>query len=119
MLDIIHDIEELCPNAIGLNYTNPMAMLVSYLQAQTEISVTGLCHSVQGTAEMLAGWLGLKPQELQYTCAGINHQAFYLKLLHNGQDLSLIHISPSLYREGHAAPVCLTLPAAFQSTLPV
>lgn len=87
MLDILHDMEELCPKAIVLNYTNPMAMLVSYLQSQTEISVTGLCHSVQGTAEMLARWLGLNPQELQYTCAGINHQAFYLKLMHNGQDM--------------------------------
>ena len=55
MLDIIRDVERLCPNAIVLNYTNPMAMLVSYLQAQTKVSVTGLCHSVQGTAEMLAG----------------------------------------------------------------
>lgn len=87
MLGIIRDIEELCPHAVVLNYTNPMAMLVSYLQSQTEISVTGLCHSVQGTAEMLAGWLGLKPEELSYTCAGINHQAFYLELSHAGKDL--------------------------------
>ena len=54
LLDIIRDVEVLCPNAIVLNYTNPMAMLVSYLQTQTEVNVTGLCHSVQGTAEMLA-----------------------------------------------------------------
>lgn len=87
MLSIIRDIEELCPNAIVLNYTNPMAMLVSYLQSQTKVSVTGLCHSVQGTAEMLAGWLGLKPEELEYRCAGINHQAFYLDLRHNGTDM--------------------------------
>ncbi len=87
MLDIIRDIEELCPGAVILNYSNPMAMLVSYLQAQTDLQVTGLCHSVQGTAAMLAGWLGLKPEELQYECAGINHQAFYLKLLHDGKDM--------------------------------
>lgn len=87
MLSIIRDVEELCPNAIVLNYTNPMAMLVSYLQSQTKVSVTGLCHSVQGTAEMLAGWLGLKPEELSYRCAGINHQAFYLDLQHNGEDM--------------------------------
>ena len=87
MLDIIRDVEELCPKAIVLNYTNPMAMLVSYLQAQTDVSITGLCHSVQGTAEMLAGWLGLKPEELDYTCVGINHQAFYLDLKHNGEDM--------------------------------
>ena len=87
MLAIIRDVEKYCPDAIVLNYTNPMAMLVSYLQAQTKVSVTGLCHSVQGTAGMLAGWLGLKKEELDYTCVGINHQAFYLKLEHNGQDM--------------------------------
>ena len=86
LLDIIHDVEELCPEAIVLNYTNPMAMLVSFLQAQTDLSVTGLCHSVQGTAEMLAGWLGVPKEELDYTCAGINHQAFYLELTHKGVD---------------------------------
>lgn len=87
LLSIIRDVEELCPNAVVLNYTNPMAMLVSFLQSQTKVSVTGLCHSVQGTAEMLAGWLGLPPAELQYTCAGINHQAFYLDLRHGGEDM--------------------------------
>lgn len=87
MLEIIRDIEELCPKAVVLNYTNPMAMLCSYLQAQTDISVTGLCHSVQGTAAMLARWMGLAPEELDYTCVGINHQAFYLDLTHNGQDM--------------------------------
>lgn len=87
LLQIIEDIEELCPEAVVLNYTNPMAMLVSYLQAQTKLSVTGLCHSVQGTAAMLAGWLGLKPEELDYTCVGINHQAFYLDLKHDGRDM--------------------------------
>mgnify|MGYP002621929770 CR=1 FL=1 len=87
MLDMIRDIEEICPDAIVLNYTNPMAMLVSYLQSQTDVSVTGLCHSVQGTAEMLAQWLGLKPEELDYRCVGINHQAFYLELEHEGKDM--------------------------------
>lgn len=87
MLDIIRDCEKLCPNAVILNYTNPMAMLVSYLQTQTKLKVTGLCHSVQGTAEMLARFMGIKYEELDYTCAGINHQAFYLKLEHKGKDM--------------------------------
>jgi len=86
MLDIIRDVEVLCPNAIVLNYTNPMAMLCSYLQRMSKVNVTGLCHSVQGTAEMLAGWIGAKPGEYSYTCAGINHQAFYLDFKVNGQD---------------------------------
>ena len=78
MLEIIRDIEELCPNAIVLNYTNPMALLCSYLQKQSKANVTGLCHSVQGTAAMLARWLGAEMKDITYTCAGINHQAFYL-----------------------------------------
>ena len=86
LLDIIHDVEVLCPNAIVLNYTNPMAMLVSYLQTQTDVNVTGLCHSVQGTAEMLANWIGADPKEISYTCAGINHQAFYLNYEWKGKD---------------------------------
>lgn len=87
MLDIIRDVEKLCPNAIVLNYTNPMAMLVSYLQAQTKVQVTGLCHSVQGTAQMLARWVGKTPEQIKYTCAGINHQAFFLKFESEGKDL--------------------------------
>ena len=87
LLSIIRDVEKLCPDAIVLNYTNPMAMLVSYLQSQTDVGVTGLCHSVQGTAEMLAGWMGIKPEELDYRCVGINHQAFYLELEHEGKDM--------------------------------
>lgn len=86
MLDIIRDVEELCPNAIVLNYTNPMALLCGFLQRQTKVNVTGLCHSVQGTAEMLAGFIGANPKDVTYTCAGINHQAFYLKFDWNGVD---------------------------------
>jgi len=86
MLDIIRDVEKLCPNAIVLNYTNPMAMLCSYLQRQSKVNVTGLCHSVQGTASMLAKWIGAKPGEYTFTCAGINHQAFYLDFKWNGKD---------------------------------
>ena len=87
MLAIIRDVEKYCPDAIVLNYTNPMAMLVSYLQSQSDVQLTGLCHSVQGTARMLARWLGIEKEELDYTCVGINHQAFYIKLEHDGQDM--------------------------------
>jgi len=86
MLDIVRDVEELCQNAIVLNYTNPMSMLVGYLQRMSKANITGLCHSVQGSAEMLAGWIGAKKGEYTYTCAGINHQAFYLDFKVNGQD---------------------------------
>lgn len=86
MLDICKDIEKYCPNAIFLNYTNPMAMLCRYMQGQTRVNVTGLCHSVQGTAEMLAKWIGAPMEEITYLCAGINHQAFYLEYKWNGRD---------------------------------
>jgi len=92
MLDIVRDMEKHCPKAILLNYTNPMAMLVSALQKQTFIKVTGLCHSVQGTAMMLADWIGAPYDEIDYLCAGINHQAWYLKYEWNGEDANpLIH----------------------------
>ena len=86
MLDIIRDVEILCPDAVVLNYTNPMAILCSYLQRVSKVNVTGLCHSVQGTAQMLAEWIGAKPNEVTYTCSGINHQAFYLDFKWNGKD---------------------------------
>jgi alpha-galactosidase len=86
MLDIIRDAEEVCPNAVILNYTNPMAMLVSYLQDNTRMNITGLCHSVQGSADMLAHWIGAENKHVEYTCAGINHQAFYLDFKVDGKD---------------------------------
>ena len=86
MLDIIRDVEVLCPNAVVLNYTNPMAMLCGHLQRLSKVNVTGLCHSVQGTAHMLAEWIGAKPEDVTYTCAGINHTAFYLEYKWNEKD---------------------------------
>ena len=86
MLEIVRDMERYCPDAVLLNYTNPMAMLCAGLQRQTFISVTGLCHSVQGTAAMLARWIGAPLEEIDYLCAGINHQAWYLEYKWKGQD---------------------------------
>lgn len=87
MLDICKDMEELCPNAIMLNYTNPMAILCHAMQRQTNLNVTGLCHSVQGTAKMLAKWADVPFEELDYTCAGLNHLSWYTKLEHKGKDI--------------------------------
>lgn len=86
MLSIIKDMERYCPGAVMLNYTNPMAMLCRAMQRESYIPVTGLCHSVQGTAEMLAEWIGAPMDEITYTCAGINHQAWYLKYEWNHKD---------------------------------
>jgi alpha-galactosidase len=104
MLDIVRDMEKYCPTAVLLNYTNPMAMLCAALQRQTHIKVTGLCHSVQGTAMMLADWIGAPFEEITYTCAGINHQAWYLDFRWNGADAyPLIHKAiterPEIYNE--------------------
>lgn len=87
MLDICRDIEKYCPNAVFLNYTNPMSMLCGAMQKYSNVEVTGLCHSVQGTAKMLSEWLNVPFNELEYKCMGVNHQAFYTVLKHNGKDL--------------------------------
>lgn len=86
MIDICRDMERYCPNAILLNYTNPMAMLCRAMQRTSKIQVTGLCHSVQGTAMMLAEWIGAPMSEITYVSAGINHQAWYLEYKRNGTD---------------------------------
>jgi alpha-galactosidase len=86
MLDICRDMERHCPNAILLNYTNPMAMLCRAMQRETDVQVTGLCHSVQGTAEMLARWIGAPMEEVTYVCAGINHQAWYIDYSWKNED---------------------------------
>jgi alpha-galactosidase len=104
MLDIVRDMERHCPSAVLLNYTNPMAMLCRAMQRSTFIPVTGLCHSVQGTAAMLAGWIGAPFEDITYTCAGINHQAWYLEYRWKGQDAyplirETITTQPEIYNE--------------------
>jgi len=56
------------------------------MQRESKVQVTGLCHSVQGTASMLAKWIGAPDDEITYVCAGINHQAWYVKYDWNGKD---------------------------------
>jgi alpha-galactosidase len=104
MLDITHDMEKYCPKATLLNYTNPMAMLCRAMQKETSIQLTGLCHSVQGTASMLARWIGAPFSEITYTCAGINHMSWYTKYEWNGQDAyplirKAITEKPEIYNE--------------------
>ena len=87
LLDICGDIEKYCPNAVFLNYTNPMAMLCNAMQRYSNVEVTGLCHSVQGTISMISRWLNIPAEEIVYKCEGVNHQAFYLELRHKNEDL--------------------------------
>lgn len=104
MMEIVRDMEKYCPNAILLNYTNPMAMLIGAIQRQTFVRVTGLCHSVQGTAMMLANWIGVPIEEINYVCAGINHLAWYLEYKWKGKDAyhlieAAITERPEVYNE--------------------
>ncbi|HWG55483.1 MAG TPA: alpha-glucosidase/alpha-galactosidase [Gaiellaceae bacterium] len=87
LLDVCRDIEELCPDALLLQYVNPMVMNCWAIAEATSVRTVGLCHSVQHTARQLANDLGVPPEELDYVCAGINHVAFYLRLEHRGDDL--------------------------------
>lgn len=89
MQGMLQDMEELCaPNAIHLNYVNPMAMITWALNdASKRISTVGLCHSVQHTRHELAHDLGIPDQEIDFECAGINHMSFFTKFEHKGEDL--------------------------------
>src|SRR5215216_1491250 len=87
LLDMCHDMEELCPDVTFLQYVNPMAMNCWAISRATTIKTVGLCHSVQGTAIQLSEDIGIPIEEVNYLCAGINHMAFYLKFERNGEDL--------------------------------
>jgi alpha-galactosidase len=87
LLDVCRDLEELSPDALLLQYVNPMAMLCWAVAEASSIRTVGLCHSVQHTAGELAADLGLPADELDFHVAGINHVAFFLRLEHEGRDL--------------------------------
>ena len=86
VLDICRDMEDLCPEAWLLNYTNPMAMICWALNDHTSIKNVGLYHSVQGSASELARYLGTPLEEIHYWVAGINHMAWFLELEWKGED---------------------------------
>lgn len=87
LVDIARDMEDLCPDAILLQYVNPMAINCWAISELTTIKTVGLCHSVQGTAGELAQDLGIPVEEIDYLVAGINHMAFYLRFERDGKDL--------------------------------
>lgn len=87
LIDVAKDMEEVCPDALFLNYVNPMAMNCWAISRSSTIKTVGLCHSVQGTAGELAKDLGIPVDEINYVAAGINHYAFYLKFQRDGVDL--------------------------------
>ncbi|HWJ72971.1 MAG TPA: alpha-glucosidase/alpha-galactosidase [Kaistia sp.] len=103
---ICEDMLAVCPDAIMLQYVNPMAINTwAISEKYPTIKQVGLCHSVQGTAHELADDLGIPYEEIRYRSAGINHMAFYLKIEHLQADGSYRDLYPDLiraYREGRA-----------------
>ncbi len=87
MLEMVQDMREVCPDAVLLNYTNPMSILTwAVYKVFPEQQVVGLCHNVQYTARDLASYLGVELNRLSYDCAGINHMTWFLRLEVDGVD---------------------------------
>jgi alpha-galactosidase len=113
---ICEDMLAVCPDAIMLQYVNPMAINTwAIAEKYPQIKQVGLCHSVQGTAGELARDLDIPYKDIRYRAAGINHMAFYLKFEHRQPDGSYRDLYPDLlrgYREGrfpkpnHSNPRC-------------
>jgi alpha-galactosidase len=87
LLDIAKDMMELCPDALMLNYANPMAANCWALGTVPGLKFIGLCHGVQTTMDLIAGYVGEKKEDIDFICAGINHMAWFLKLQKDGKDL--------------------------------
>ncbi|HPO15020.1 MAG TPA: alpha-galactosidase [Candidatus Hydrogenedentes bacterium] len=87
MMEIARDMQRLCPKAHLLNYVNPMASVCWSLGLVPGTKVVGLCHGVQTTLDLIAGYVSKPKEEIDYLAAGINHMGWFLRLEHKGQDL--------------------------------
>ena len=87
MMELAEEMRALCPEAYLLNYVNPMAAVCWGLGKIPDIRFVGLCHGVQTTLDLIAGYVGLPKEEIDYLAAGINHMGWFLKLAHKGEDL--------------------------------
>ena len=88
VLDLARDMKDVCPDALLLNYTNPMGILMEALYtAYPEVKSVGLCHSVPLTAREISSYIGVDHGRLLYECAGINHVAWMTRLEVDGQDI--------------------------------
>ena len=87
LIDIARDMQQAKPGAIMLQYANPMAGNCLALGKATDISFVGLCHGVQTTLDLIAGYCEVPKEEITYTCGGVNHMDWFLKLEHKGRDL--------------------------------
>ena len=104
ILDICRDMEELCPDALLLNYVNPMSMLCWAISRSSSIKTIGLCHSVQHTAHQLAEDLGIDADTVEFRCAGINHMAFYLDFQQR-QGKDLVDLYPRIAERAEVFPM--------------
>jgi len=87
LIDVANDMRRLCPDALMLNYANPMAACCWALGTVPGLNFVGLCHGVQTTMDLIASYTGCKKEEIDYLAAGINHMAWFLKLEKDGKDL--------------------------------
>jgi alpha-galactosidase len=87
MLAIARDMQELCPEALLLNYVNPMAAVCMALDRASSIRTVGLCHGVQVTLDLIARYTDTPKEEIRYLAAGINHMCWFLTLESRGRDL--------------------------------
>ncbi|MHC4713229.1 MAG: alpha-galactosidase [Planctomycetota bacterium] len=87
LLEIAEDMRELCPEALMLNYANPMAICCWALGTVEGLKFVGLCHGVQTTMDLIASYVGERKEDIDFTAAGINHMAWFLKLEKDGRDL--------------------------------
>ncbi len=86
-LDILADTEKMAPDALVLNYTNPMSITCLTGVRASSLPIVGLCHSIPHTAEELADYLGVPYAELRYRAAGVNHLAWLVELTYRGEDM--------------------------------
>jgi len=86
IMDICRDMEELCPDAWLLEYSNPLSTICLAINDYTRVKNVGLCHSVPHTAAQLAKYIGKPLEEVSYWVAGINHLAWFLEFKWNGKD---------------------------------
>jgi alpha-galactosidase len=87
LIDLCDDMDELAPDALLINYVNPMAANCWAVDVATGRPHVGLCHSVQGTSEQLARWIDVPYEDVVFLCAGINHQSFFLDFRRGTEDL--------------------------------
>ncbi len=86
-LSIARDMQKYCPNALYMNYVNPMATNCWVINAATKIRTVGMCHGLEHTRTLLAKWLEVSAEELELRAFGINHMTWILDITHNGRDM--------------------------------